>query len=98
MSLSKTTKSYSSYRSVGGGGGGGNADLNIEYSHDLSALSRLEVRRESDVCVCVFYLENSHTENNTNILRYELLTGPLNGNINALRPHETKKIRRDSSG
>jgi len=38
MSLSKTTKSYS-YRSVGGG----NADINIDYSHDLSALSRLEV-------------------------------------------------------
>lgn len=39
MSLSKTTKSYS-YRSVGGGG---NADINIEYASDLSALSRLEV-------------------------------------------------------
>lgn len=38
MSSSKTTKTYS-YRSVGGG----NADINIDYSHDLSALSRLEV-------------------------------------------------------
>jgi len=37
MSSTKTTKSYS-YRSVGGG----NADINIDYSHDLSALSRLE--------------------------------------------------------
>lgn len=37
MSSSKTTKTYS-YRSVGGG----NADINIDYSHDLSALSRLE--------------------------------------------------------
>lgn len=38
MSSSKTTKTYS-YRSVGGG----NADINIDYTHDLTALSRLEV-------------------------------------------------------
>ncbi|XP_049829311.1 paramyosin, long form isoform X3 [Schistocerca gregaria] len=37
-SVAKTTKSYS-YRSTGGGGG---ADVSIEYSADLSALSRLE--------------------------------------------------------
>lgn len=37
MSLTKTTKSYT-YRSTGGG----NADVSIEYSADLSALSRLE--------------------------------------------------------
>ncbi|XP_050526367.1 paramyosin, long form isoform X2 [Daktulosphaira vitifoliae] len=37
MSLSKTTKSYS-YRSSGGG----NADINVDFSHDLSALTRLE--------------------------------------------------------
>lgn len=37
MSLTKTTKSYT-YRSTGGG----NADVSIEYSTDLSALSRLE--------------------------------------------------------
>jgi hypothetical protein len=34
----KTTKTYT-YRSSGGG----NADVSIEYSADLSALSRLEV-------------------------------------------------------
>lgn len=38
MSMSKTSKSYS-YRSVGGTG---NADINLEYATDLSALSRLE--------------------------------------------------------
>lgn len=37
----KTTKTYT-YRS---GTGGGNADVSIEYSADLSALSRLEVRQ-----------------------------------------------------
>ena len=37
-SIAKTTKSYS-YRSTGGG----NADIQIEYNADLSALSRLEV-------------------------------------------------------
>ncbi|XP_018916899.1 paramyosin, long form isoform X2 [Bemisia tabaci] len=36
MSVSKTSKSYT-YRSTGGAG-----DVSIEYSHDLSALSRLE--------------------------------------------------------
>lgn len=40
-SVAKTTKSYS-YRSTGGGGG---ADVSIEYSADLSALSRLEVNK-----------------------------------------------------
>lgn len=48
MSLSKTTKSYS-YRSVGGGHG--NTDINMEYAADLSALSRLEVSRFSNVRV-----------------------------------------------
>lgn len=38
-SATKTTKTYT-YRS----GAGGNADVSIEYSADLSALSRLEVR------------------------------------------------------
>lgn len=38
--VQKTTKTYS-YRS---GAGGGNTDVSIEYSADLSALSRLEVR------------------------------------------------------
>lgn len=38
-SVAKTTKTYT-YRSTGGG----NADVSIEYSSDLSALSRLEVR------------------------------------------------------
>lgn len=38
-SVSKTTRSYK-YTS---GGSGGNADVSIEYSADLSALSRLEV-------------------------------------------------------
>jgi hypothetical protein len=37
----KTTKTYT-YRS--GEGGTGNTDVSIEYSADLSALSRLEVR------------------------------------------------------
>lgn len=37
-SVQKTTKSYT-YRSTGGG----NADVSIEYTADLSALSRLEV-------------------------------------------------------
>ncbi|MDR5191912.1 hypothetical protein RHO47_25735, partial [Salmonella enterica subsp. enterica serovar Typhimurium] len=36
-SVQKTTKSYT-YRSTGGG----NADVSIEYTADLSALSRLE--------------------------------------------------------
>lgn len=36
----KTTKKTYSYRS----GVGGNTDVSIEYSADLSALSRLEVR------------------------------------------------------
>lgn len=36
--VSKTTKTYT-YRSSGGG----NADVSIEYSADLSALTRLEV-------------------------------------------------------
>lgn len=36
----KTTKTYT-YRS---GAAGGNTDVSIEYSADLSALSRLEVR------------------------------------------------------
>lgn len=36
--VQKTTKTYT-YRSTGGG----NADVSIEYSADLSALSRLEV-------------------------------------------------------
>lgn len=39
-SATKTTKSYT-YRS----GVGGNADVSIEYSADLSALSRLEVSK-----------------------------------------------------
>jgi protein-arginine kinase activator protein McsA len=38
----KTTKTYT-YRS-GAGGGNTNTDVSIEYSADLSALSRLEVR------------------------------------------------------
>lgn len=38
----KTTKTYT-YRS----GAGGNTDVSIEYSADLSALSRLEVRIHS---------------------------------------------------
>jgi hypothetical protein len=37
-SLQKTTKSYT-YRSAGGA----NTDVSIEYTADLSALSRLEV-------------------------------------------------------
>lgn len=37
--VQKTTKTYT-YRS----GAGGNTDVSIEYSADLSALSRLEVR------------------------------------------------------
>lgn len=40
--VQKTTKTYT-YRS--GTGGGGNTDVSIEYSADLSALSRLEVRQ-----------------------------------------------------
>jgi hypothetical protein len=39
--VQKTTKSYT-YRSSGGA----NADVSIEYSADLSALSRLEVGHE----------------------------------------------------
>lgn len=39
--VQKTTKSYT-YRSTGGA----NADVSIEYSADLSALSRLEVGLE----------------------------------------------------
>lgn len=38
--VQKTTKTYT-YRS----GAGGNTDVSIEYSADLSALSRLEVRK-----------------------------------------------------
>lgn len=53
MSLSKTTKSYS-YRSVGGG----NADINIDYTHDLSALSRLEVSDSSITCLLNYYTES----------------------------------------
>lgn len=40
--VQKTTKTYT-YRS---GTGGGNTDVSIEYSADLSALSRLEVSRD----------------------------------------------------
>lgn len=36
----KTTSKTYTYRSTGGG----NADVSIEYSADLSALTRLEVR------------------------------------------------------
>lgn len=39
--VQKTTKTYT-YRS----GAGGNTDVSIEYSADLSALSRLEVSRD----------------------------------------------------
>ena len=38
----KTTKKTYTYRS----GVGGNADVSIEYSADLSALSRMEVRNK----------------------------------------------------
>lgn len=53
-SATKTTKTYT-YRS---GGGGGNADVSIEYSADLSALSRLEVRKSTgftmeDISHCI---------------------------------------------
>lgn len=52
-SATKTTKTYT-YRS----GAGGNADVSIEYSADLSALSRLEVRnclernKSSNIALC----------------------------------------------
>lgn len=42
--VQKTTKTYT-YRS----GAGGNTDVSIEYSADLSALSRLEVRKMKNV-------------------------------------------------
>lgn len=42
--VQKTTKTYT-YRS----GVGGNTDVSIEYSADLSALSRLEVRKMKNV-------------------------------------------------
>lgn len=41
--VKKTTKTYT-YRT--GAGGNTNTDVSIEYSADLSALSRLEVRQE----------------------------------------------------
>lgn len=40
----KTTKKTYTYRS----GVGGNADVSIEYSADLSALSRMEVRNKKN--------------------------------------------------
>lgn len=43
----KTTKTYT-YRS----GVGGNSDVSIEYSADLSALSRLEVRELGNCSNC----------------------------------------------
>jgi hypothetical protein len=43
--VKKTTKTYT-YRT--GAGGNTNTDVSIEYSADLSALSRLEVRKKNE--------------------------------------------------
>jgi hypothetical protein len=55
--VSKTTKTYT-YRSSGGG----NADVSIEYSADMSALTRLEVSHTSNAFflpVCSFYTDKT---------------------------------------
>lgn len=64
--VAKTTKSYT-YRSTGGG----NADVQIEYSTDLSALSRLEVRiRKWVPSLCLVFFLPQRTNKFLSLTRF----------------------------